>query len=549
MLTARGRCANIRRVQRDRVRTLLLPGLLVAFAVVVLRSAWLGDDAFITLRSVESVVSGRGATWNAGERVQAYTHPLWMLLETAAFALTRELRLTIYGLQLALSLFAAGYLAFVVAPTASAGAAALVLLIVTKAFVDYSTSGLENPLAHALLALFLARALAPDDSTRGLRLLCGLAGLVMLTRLDLALIVLPVVGVRLWRPDRRRLLAAALGFSPQVAWHAFSLVYYGFAAPNTAYAKLATGVPPAALAWQGLLYCADLARRSPLAAAVIVAAVGHALLTGRRSERALALGAALYVAYLVRVGGDFMTGRLFTPPFFACLVLLTRGPFAARPRAVAAGTLAAAVVGAAWPCSPLLAGASYGSRVEADWALWNGITDERAVYFPATGLIHGPWPGGLPDHEFTREGRAARESGARVVYQKGVGLFALEAGPGVHVVDGHGLADPLLARLPIATGRWRIGHFVRSAPAGYLETLASGENRIEDPDLALYYDKLRLVVSGPLWSLERWRAIAGFNLGRYDHLIDAWRERRNQRRRERLGDQGDDGSGQEKSAR
>ena len=52
---------------------------LVLLAVGV-RLAWLGDDAFITLRSVENWVTGNGMRWNADERVQTFTHPLWMML-------------------------------------------------------------------------------------------------------------------------------------------------------------------------------------------------------------------------------------------------------------------------------------------------------------------------------------------------------------------------------------------------------------------------------------------------------------------------------------
>lgn len=549
-MTRPGPWVNIRRVFRQRSLRLLPPALLATFALLALRGAWLGDDAFITLRTVENLVQGRGATWNPGERVQAYTHPLWMLAQAAAFAATGELRLTVYGLQLALSLFAAAWLAFVVARTREAAVAGLVLLGLTRAFVDYSTSGLENPLSHALLALFLALALAEAALPRDLGRLWFLAALVMTTRLDLALIVLPVAASRSWPLDRRRLAAIGLGLTPLVVWHIFALAYYGFAAPNTAYAKLATGVPSGDLAAQGLLYCADLVRRSPLAAAAILAGASQALLADRRSERAVGLGIALYVGYLVRVGGDFMTGRLFTPPFFASVALLVRGPLAARPRLALVVAGVALAIGLSWPGSPVRYGPQDGTRGAADWGLWHGITDERAVYAPATGLWRGPWPGPLPDHEFTREGRRVREAGGRVVYQKGVGMFAMAAGPEVHVVDGHGLADPLLARLPIATGRWRIGHFVRAAPVGYLETLASGQNLIEDPDLARYYDRLRLVVSGPLGSSERWRALLELNLGRHDHLIRRWRERRNQSRRERLAIQGGEApADQQKSTR
>ena len=38
----------------------------------------MGDDAHMTFRSVWNFVHGYGLTYNPDERVQAYTHPLWM---------------------------------------------------------------------------------------------------------------------------------------------------------------------------------------------------------------------------------------------------------------------------------------------------------------------------------------------------------------------------------------------------------------------------------------------------------------------------------------
>jgi hypothetical protein len=51
---------------------------LAVFAIVVVRTSWLSDDAYITLRTVDNFVSGYGLRWNVAERVQTYTHPLWM---------------------------------------------------------------------------------------------------------------------------------------------------------------------------------------------------------------------------------------------------------------------------------------------------------------------------------------------------------------------------------------------------------------------------------------------------------------------------------------
>ena len=504
--------------------------LLVALAAVLVRCAWIGDDGYISLRVVENLVGGRGLTWNVDERVQVFTHPLWLLVTSAACAVTGELQFTVFALQLLTSLAAAALLAFGIASTTRATAASLALLIVSKPFVDYSTSGLENPLSHLLLVGFLLAWFRSGEAPGARWALALTGGLALLNRLDLALVVLPPLAARLlWKPDRSKLAAAAAAIVPLAAWLAFATVYYGFALPNTAYAKLGTGLSAADLAPQGLLYARNLLTRSPVTALVILAGLVEAL-RRPRATGAVGLGLLLYLGYTVRVGGDFMSGRFFTVPFVCALALLARGPLARPGRTGGAVLAAVLLVGLAWPRSPVWSGRGYGSGGAADWDLDHGITDERAVYYPSTGLLNVRWGSRLPDHHWVEEGNEARLSGQTVVYQKGIGLFALAAGPTVHVVDAHALADPLLARLPLSSDRWRIGHFVRNPPRGYLETLATGRNQILDPDLAQFYDRLSLVVRGRIWSRERFRAIVGFQLGRYDHFVEAWAERRRAQR-------------------
>jgi arabinofuranosyltransferase len=58
-------------------------GLLLVFTTL---RAWLCDDAYITFRTVDNFIHGYGLTWNVAERVQAYTHPLWMLLLSGVYA-------------------------------------------------------------------------------------------------------------------------------------------------------------------------------------------------------------------------------------------------------------------------------------------------------------------------------------------------------------------------------------------------------------------------------------------------------------------------------
>ena len=105
-----------------------------------------------------------------------------------------------------------------------------------------------------------------------------------------------------------------------------------------------------------------------------------------------------------------------------------------------------------------------------------------------------------------------------------IGLYAYYAGPDHHVVDRLGLADPLLARLPAEHDpSWRIGHFRRTVPESYVRSVLSARNGVADPELRALYDLVRLATRGPLWTVERWRAIWALNTGGYALDRERWR--------------------------
>ena len=186
----------------------------------------------------------------------------------------------------------------------------------------------------------------------------------------------------------------------------------------------------------------------------------------------------LHGAYIVRVGGDFMHGRMLLPSLFACLL----------PVSVVAGTR---WWHAAWP-----------ALVVVPWALvcalWLrvpyldqigplGIADERGVY---VSHLRRPHPITLADYGaayVTRDGQELRRLALErralllgdeiasdrppplearlapwvarpiVAGRRNVGLLGYAAGPGVHLVDRWGLGDPIAARLRIDQ-RSRPGH-------------------------------------------------------------------------------------------
>ncbi len=528
--------------------------LVTLFVWAVGRNAWLYDDAYITFRTVDNFVNGYGLTWNTAERVQTYTHPLWMFLVSGVYFITREIFFSSLFLSLAISIGVVLILAFGLAKSTPAALLGLTILTFSKAFVDYSTSGLENPLTHLLLALFLLIYLRVIFSSRltfnNLFWLALLTALGALNRMDTILLFLPGLGYTWWlacvrvtapsfhRPYFRQLVRGLLvilaGFTPFIIWEIFSLFYYGFPFPNTAYAKLNTDVNRLALAEQGLYYLFNSVQNDPLTLLTIV--IGLILpLFARRQRRLLlplAAGITLYLLYIIRIGGDFMSGRFLTGPLVVAVALLVNynglaAPgwgqrFIGRVKILAWGLLWGGIllIGLSMPYPPLLCNVNYGLSYEREELREQGVQDGRGIYYQYSGLLNAlqnpqiEWP----NHSWSVKGREARQQGPAVIERGAIGFFGFYAGPHVHIIDRWALADPLLARLPVLTD-WQIGHFTRRIPAGYLKTLESGQNQIANPALAAFYDKLVLATRGPLFDLNRFVEIWKLNTGQYNALL------------------------------
>ncbi len=485
------------------------------------------------MRTVDNLVGGRGATWNPDERVQAYTHPLWMLLLSLAYSILREPASTLLLVSLLVS--GAFLVAFVLQARGSLGAGVLALLALlgSKSFADYSTSGLENPLTHLLLVLSYGILWDRARDGRNLLGLSFLAALGACNRLDSLLLFLPalfVCGRAVVHGEGRSRAARVVfaGFVPLLAWEAFSLFYYGSLVPNTAGAKLGTGLSSADYLGSSAGYFATSSAADPVGALAILLAL---VLGSRPSARALrpaVIGILLWQVYLCRVGGDFMLGRQYTPALVLACLVLSRST-AARP-VLLSGSLLLVAGTLLSPVSPVRAATHYDGSVAAEigfsWP-FGGAGDERAGYFPFTGLFREDR---VHEHVWVRSGRALRaraEAGdMKPVIGTGIGMLGFFAGPGVRIIDPFGLADPLLARLPMQAGEtWKPGHFVRRLPAGYRETRRTGENLIQDPELAAFYVELRLVLAGELFGRERLRSIWRIHFGAVHEGFERYRER------------------------
>lgn len=490
-----------------------ITALVAIFALVVVRSAWVSDDAFITLRTIDNFLHGYGLRWNVAERVQSYTHPLWLFVLVPIVWTTGNAYLSAIGAGLVLTACAVG---LTLAGTRERGWLAvfvLVAMIGSKSFTDYATSGLENPLAHVLLAALMWLTAARAETPRRAAVVGLVVCAISLTRLDMTLLAWPI-GLAALTAPRRTLPAFLLGQLPLAAWEIFSVIYYGVPFPNTAYAKLATGVPQHDLYLQGIVYFTDSLTRDPVTIFVIAAAVFAGLAERRRATVAPTLAIALYCLYLVRIGGDFMTGRFLSGPFVVALWTLMRVRWPAAPAAQIAPAAIALVLSLAAPKPTIFNDSSYRTSWEQDMMSPRGVVDERGYYFPSNGWLTDNGFRSGPEVTALLEKIAEAEAEHPHAFPHGqVGTAGFYTGPDRYIIDTYALCDPLLARLPAAPG-WRIGHFTRELPAGYWESIDAGANLVEDPQVHALYDVVRAVTRGPIWSVARWNAIIALNLGR-----------------------------------
>jgi arabinofuranosyltransferase len=503
----------------------------LAFGVLLLANAWVVDDAYITMRTVDNWVHGFGLTWNTSERVQAYTHPLWMLILAGLYFVTRESFFTIVAASFVTSLSAAMVSAAFVTRgwRAETWKAPLVLLAFTacKAVIDYTSSGLENALSYLIAALFL-RSLSTLDREEASSVPMQpffWASLAYLCRPDSVLLYVPALLYVLarrpqsWRGAAGRIVIATL---PATLWTLFSIVYYGFPFPNTAYAKsFVSGIP---LDWKverGIEYLANSLRWDGAAYGMAIAA--GILAVRRRSKPAMAVmaGVVLYIAGVVVnfASATHMSGRLLALALFISIVMFVR---LLEGRGYGAGIAAALVAFVAWsPVSAPKLGTGYYRAYPQNE---NYIDTKWYVYNEGAALLH--WRPGLrmPDHDWYRAGEAMRASPQRVFVGGpagvAIGYAGFAAGPDKFIIDRVGLSDPLLARLPAYTPTRRMlfksGHFQRFIPEGYVESVERDIDAIANPGLAKYYAAIRNITRGPLFRADRFRDIVNMNLGRYD---------------------------------
>lgn len=513
-------------------------GAFFALAVTLIANAWVVDDAYITFRTVDNFVHGYGLTWNTSERVQSYTHPLWMLLASLFYLVTSDVFFTVILLSFCLTI--ASVSIALAAATSNAQdtwwkCLLLILsLISSKAFIDYASSGLENPMSYLIASLFLITfiPLRHDrqvDEKKAATLLF-LSSIAFLNRYDTIILYFPALMWLLYlsrsMPKWRLARVVFVSTLPASLWLCFSLVYYGYPYPNTAYAKaISTGFP---LSWKiqrGLEYQANSIYWDTASYVILAGAVWFALKNRSPTSIAIIAGLALYMLFVMTSGASatHMSGRFYAVPLFIAIILFVSGVTNHRLALIACSLLAVYIT---W--SPVSA-IKFGTAAYQPFPQNESYIDTKWYVLNEGAALLNWRPGKkMPDNTWYEWGDALRRQ-PESVYVGGafggeaIGYAGFAAGPEKHFIDRVGLSDPLLARLPAnmpaRMSDWKSGHFHRTIPAGYVESLASGKNLLLEPNLKKYYDIVRTITRDPIFSWERFSLILNMNLGCYEYLL------------------------------
>jgi arabinofuranosyltransferase len=333
--------------------------------------------------------------------------------------------------------------------------------------------------------------------------------------MDIILIFIPPIIYSLLKLRKLKgLYIIIAGFSPFLLWECFSIFYYGFPFPNTAYAKaFSTGIPRIDLISQGFYYFLNSLKMDPLTLSTITIGIILSFLSKNWAKTSVILGVIFYLFYILWIGGCFMSGRLFTPPLLCAVILVSSYSINSKRHLFSyiMGIIIVIIIRISFPY--------LSSNKRENIVFDHGIVDERRFYYQTTGLLKAKPGVEMPIDHRAKEGKKARKDSSRVILRGSIGFFGFYAGPYIHIIDIWGLSDALLARLPVK-GEWRVGHYTRIIPNGYINTLlCGGKNMLKNKYLATYYEKISLITRGKLFSIKRLIEIWNMNVGKYNYLI------------------------------
>jgi arabinofuranosyltransferase len=290
------------------------------------------DDAYITFSYSRNLALGHGPVYGHGVRVEGYSNFLWMLVVAAGLLFQRAADPLLVARIAAVPFLALlGFTTYRLCRLRAGRMWSLVplaLLAINQDVMGAFLVGLETIAYVALLTLAFLLYLRSIADERLRRWVVPALVAVALTRIDgfvpLGFVLLFEAARRLGKREgtpRDYLMWALPALAVYAGWFAWRWSYYGLPLPTTYYAK---ALIPKVLPHRGWEYVRDECTAN---ASFLVLPFAVILLARRRVEGLFViLFAALQIAYVIKVGGDWMPyGRFLLPILPLLLVTVVWG--------------------------------------------------------------------------------------------------------------------------------------------------------------------------------------------------------------------------------
>ncbi len=491
---------------------LLIPIFLLFYLGYIHR--WITDDAIISFRVVKNFLLGYGPLYNIDERVEIYTHPLWIFILSIFSFVTGSIEQTSVWLGLIFSSFGLffgelGNMRLNQKEKNSSKSKRATLLYlpfgalvisVLSPYWDFSTSGLETGLSFFwlgssfyLLSSHSKRTIIPIWISLG-----------PLIRPDFGIIYLGFLFLLIYKGRKDGfgscLKNILLSLFLPILYQIFRMGYFASFFPNPAFAKEAFRLNIK----QGVLYLFDFLIPYGLYIPILLSLINLFNLKKNPLGLYFFIIGLSHILYIVLMGGDFMHGRFLLPGFF--LLFVSSGIIPINKSKLSLFIISVSIVWSIIICGFRLKLPYEGGK--------NGIINERK-YYVAGSISKNPIK--VSDYQYTmfyqaglnanKESMALEEGDILFLYNANLGITGFVAGYKVHYFDWVGLSDPIGARFFIEK-RGRPGH-EKKLPIEWV--IARVQYNLENKDIFTKKPSYILILNDTKYNLK-WSRIEDQNI-------------------------------------
>ncbi len=312
--------------------------IFLTIAILVL-IAWYNrfilDDAFISFRYARNLAQGNGLVWNVGEYVEGYTNFLWTILMSLSFIFGIDPIIFSYILGLiffTLSLWFSYKSMELLLQSSTQAILGIILLGTNYTFSSYATSGLETQMQAFLFVISIYYLIKFVQGERNFKLLFSLSLLesaAMLTRPDSFILIFITSIVIIWvlvkNYDDKKIIIqkSSYFFLPMILiigiWLVWKISYYGSIIPNTYYAKTVNIVYIFGIYYLHKFFTVYFFFPELIMLILLIPSI----IKKRYYSIIILISLVfLWLAYIIKIDGDFMEFR-FIVPIMPFIILLT----------------------------------------------------------------------------------------------------------------------------------------------------------------------------------------------------------------------------------